>query len=70
MSVEIDEFPSVLEAGVIDSLERDVARAVRGKQKKDDACELPVLAAARVARGDKELMMGGIMLLQDRFMMY
>jgi hypothetical protein len=51
-------------------IKRDVARAVRGEQKKDDACELPVLAAARVARGDKELMMGGIMLLQDRFMMY
>lgn len=50
MSVEIDEFPSVLEAaGVVDSLvdslllvateliARAVARAVRGEQNKDDA---------------------------------
>jgi hypothetical protein len=49
VSVKVDEFPLVLEAGVIDSLvdslllvavaliTRDVARAVRGEQKKDDA---------------------------------
>jgi hypothetical protein len=50
VSVEINEFPLVLEAaGVIDSLDdllllvateliaRGVARAVRGEQKKDDA---------------------------------
>ncbi len=46
----------------------DVDPAVRGKQKEDDAWELPALAAARAVRGDKELMMGGIMLLRDQFM--
>ena len=68
----------MLEAGVlvdlsVDSLllvattliTRDVACAVQGKQNKDDAWELSALAAARVARGDKEFMVGGIMLLRD-----
>jgi hypothetical protein len=49
VSVEINEFHSVLEAGIADLLvdslllvataliTRDVARAVRGEQNKDDA---------------------------------